>query len=386
MINIIVIGAKFSGIMAGSQRINNLFKPLLKNDDISISNLVINDTAYTDSSERIILKALKYKIRNPFSILYFLFNSLLYSYQKFDRNVLSIIYHYGYPNIENLLFLKASKIFGYKVVFDIVENVKDFDQSKSSTRMKFKNFTSQLLINQLYKTGSLCFAISSDLVTFCQSICKNRIPVIHLPISVDVEFVNSFKKNKDRINGRTKIFYGGSFGLKDGIPYLLKGFDLACENNSEMELVLTGKISKQMDGVVQKLISESKWHNRINYLGCLPVQKYFETMVNSDILCMTRVNTVYANAGFPFKLGEYMASGNAIIATDVGDVSKYLKNRHNAILIEPDSELAIHNAILMLCNDNSLRKKIGESAKKTAKKFFSSDRVADLLWRNLSSL
>lgn len=387
MTNIIVVGVNLSGLMAGSQRVNNLFKPLLQKGSLQLCNLIVNESIAVESSNGIIVKKFKYKLKNPFSILYYLYNSLLYSFKQYNNNRLNIIYHYGYPSIENILLLKISKLIGYKIIFDIVEIVKYFDQSKSSGRKRFKNFTSRLLLNQLYKTGSLCFAISTNLVTFCKTICKNRIPVIHLPISVDVEFVNSFRmKSIDGNNTKIKIFYGGSFGLKDGINFLLKGFELACEYNSEIELILTGKISKQIDGIIQMLISESKWVNRINYMGCLSISKYFETMVNSDILCMTRVNTIYANAGFPFKLGEYLASGNAIIATDVGDVSKYLENGQNAIIIKPDSEFAICDAILMLCQNKDLRSKVGISGKKTAIKYFSVELVSTILWENISRL
>jgi glycosyltransferase involved in cell wall biosynthesis len=378
------VGVNFSGIMAGSQRINNLFNPLLQKDNLCISNLIINVTVQNKISNKILVKALKYKLINPFSVIFYLFNSVLFSYKKYDKNSLNIIYHYGYPSIEDIAFLKISKLIGYKVVFDIVEIIKYFDQSKSSKRMRFKNYTSRLLLNQLYKIGSMCFAISTDLFAFCKALCKNQIPVIHLPISVDVEFVNSFKRENS--NGNIKIFYGGSFGLKDGINYLIRGFELACDANSEIELLLTGKICKEMDGVLQELISNSKWISRIKYLGCLSVSKYFETMVNSDILCMTRVNTTYANAGFPFKLGEYLASGNAIIATDVGDVSKYLKNKHNAILIKPGSAIDICDAILMLCQDKERRIKIGSSGKGTALKYFSADLVSNILWENISKL
>jgi glycosyltransferase involved in cell wall biosynthesis len=205
---------------------------------------------------------------------------------------------------------------------------------------------------------------------------------------VDIEFVNSFKKeaNIKHNSIRLKVFYGGSFGDKDGIIFLLRGFEMACESNSNIELILTGKISNQMNGIVQRLIAESQWNMRIKYLGCIPTEEYFETMVNSDILCMTRINTTFAKSGFPFKLGEYLASGNAIISTDVGDVSKYIVNRHNAILINPGSEVEICDAIILLCQDSQLRTRIGIAGKETASKYFSTNLVSDILWKNLLQL
>ena len=62
MINIIVLGADFSGTMAGSQRISNLFEPLLQKETLGISNLIISKNTKTESSNQaIIFKKIKYK-------------------------------------------------------------------------------------------------------------------------------------------------------------------------------------------------------------------------------------------------------------------------------------------------------------------------------------
>ena len=43
--------------------------------------------------------------------------------------------------------------------------------------------------------------------------------------------------------------------------------------------------------------------------GFLLEDEYYKILPHSDVLLMTRINSKYANAGFPFKLGEYLASG-----------------------------------------------------------------------------
>ena len=286
------------------------------------------------------------------------------------------------------MFLKIAQIFRYKIVYDIVENIEHYDLRKSSFRSKFKNYTSRILLKQLYKNGSLCFGISTGLVEFCRKICIDKIPVIHLPISVDVEYVKKFKQTGKTISEPEKIqvFYGGSFGFKDGFEYLLKGFELACEQNENIQLILTGKVSKQMEDKVQTLINSSKYHKRIIFLGCLSTEEYFTTMANADILCMCRINNEYANFGFPFKLGEYLASGNAIIATNVGDVSQYITNNKNAILIPSESEKQICDAILLIANDSQLKINLGKAAYETALQYFSSQDVGSFLFENLKKL
>jgi glycosyltransferase involved in cell wall biosynthesis len=101
---------------------------------------------------------------------------------------------------------------------------------------------------------------------------------------------------------------------------------------------------------------------------------------------MTRINTEYANAGFPYKLGEYLASGNAIIATDVSDISKYLVNNESAIIIEPDSFMKISDAILLLYQNKDLRIKCGLNGKRIADEKFDNIKVSNILLKSIKHL
>lgn len=387
-INIIILGVNYFGLMASSQRVKNLFQPLLTNSNYCVSNLIINSDIRDESSLNITKKVLRYNYKNIISLLIYLINGSKFIIEKFDKNALNIIYHYQYPSIEDILFLKIAKYLHYKVVFDITENIQFYNKTNKSLRNRFNNFSSKILINQLHKNGSKCFAISHSLVDFCNFICKQKIPVIYLSISVDIELVQSYRKNSPVSKGdhKIRIFYGGSFGFKDGFEYLLNGFESACKTNNRLELILTGAISKEMKEVLPHLIASSNYKEKIKYLGCLPTDQYYQALVSSDILCMCRINSQYANAGFPFKLGEYMASGKAIIATKVSDIPKYLTNKKNAILIEPESKEEICNAILLLAQDATLRKRLGNAALNSAKEHFSSVKVSNLLIKEITTL
>lgn len=58
----------------------------------------------------------------------------------------------------------------------------------------------------------------------------------------------------------------------------------------------------------------------IRYLGFVSDEELIEQLLESDILCMTRCNSVFANYGFPFKLSEYLSTDNVVLATSVGDL------------------------------------------------------------------
>lgn len=55
-------------------------------------------------------------------------------------------------------------------------------------------------------------------------------------------------------------------------------------------------------------------------------KEYYQELANADVLLMIRTNSSFANAGFPYKLGEYIATQNPVICTNVSDISLDLKN------------------------------------------------------------
>lgn len=64
--------------------------------------------------------------------------------------------------------------------------------------------------------------------------------------------------------------------------------------------------------------SPSLYKDRNRHLGFLVDSAYSDTLSSAGILCMPRINNGYAYAvGFPFKLGEYLATGKPVIATAV---------------------------------------------------------------------
>ena len=387
-LNIIVLGANYYGMMASSQRIRNLFEPLTYRNEITISNLVIRDINGRDIvvDGNVNFKNLDYNYKNPFSILSFFFLSAIYLLNQKQKSKINILYCYSDPSVENIFILVFSRLLGYKVVFDIVENQNFIENSQASTlRMRIKRHSMVRFQKLIPLLGRICFAISPQLVEFCKKLTRGSIPVVLLPICVNTQKILHYKLDKVR-KANIQVFYGGSFGHKDGIDFLIEGFEAACMQSIDLELVLTGRANKNYEMHLLQRINSSVMKDKIRYLGCLSNDEYFSVMVNADILCVTRINSLYANSGFPFKLGEYLASGNAIISTTVGDVSKYLKNKHNAILIKPNSELAIRDAILMLYQDKELRSNIGRSAKETALKYFSSDLISNILWENISKL
>ena len=84
------------------------------------------------------------------------------------------------------------------------------------------------------------------------------------------------------------------------------------------------------------------------------------------------------------KALQYMAFGLPTVATNVGTTPKIIKNMENGILV--DSEEDWVNALEKLIDDNELRKKLGENARRTVLEGYSTDVIGSKYLKILKSL
>ena len=95
-----------------------------------------------------------------------------------------------------------------------------------------------------------------------------------------------------------------------------------------------------------------------------------ELQAGSDILVMPKLDDPVNHAGLSTKLSEYLASGKAVVASNVGDVSKYLVHEKNALLIPPGEVDALAGALLCLLAKPVLRDFLGKNGRQAALKYF----------------
>lgn len=377
-LNIIFLGESYLGGMAGSKRIQNLINALLKIEGVSISNLIIHDPNDSIASikkgekNNVNYEIISYNIKNPFSFLKFYMNARRFILNNRHNTFKNILYCYDNPTFFNYPILWFARKKKYKLVVDIVEDYSLSKKTGIGFKKKFILNKQDKLLQSLSEYADGVIAISTYLKEKLLNDAKKKIPVLYLPITVDFSY---FMHTNIKSENKIKIFYGGSFGEKDGLLFLLNAFEKMAALNSDLQLILTGKPPKQGMAEVIKFIDNSGYKERINYLGYLNDKEYYEVMNGCDIFCMTRIDSQYAKAGFPFKLGEMLATGKPVIATRTSNVADYLTDKKNAILISPNSVDEIISAVEFILNDPIAAKEIGKAGKQTAKDSFDTDAI-----------
>jgi len=365
--NVVYTGSfQFPEGMAGTKRVNNLFL----SDNAKSSVLLINNT--NRNPKKGVSGEIKYytifkcksKILNillsPFLLLIGYFKLVSLFDKTYSKNVL---YVYSGINIENIFLVLLAKLKGFKIIVDIVE---DFSLNEE----KVSKWRGMKLRSNIFFEKKLSYLVDG-IVVISEYLNEKfthykNLPTILLPISASNIELEERKRPSIYQDGGTHLLYSGTYGKKDGFYYILNAVEKLVKTDKNIKLVLTGTIPQM---VLKELLAR-KLDKFILSTGFLLEDEYYKILPHSDVLLMTRINSKYANAGFPFKLGEYLASKSPVIATEVSDVKFYLKNHDSAYLIEPDSSEEILNAIKTILEDKDKASKVGVNGHLVAKRYF----------------
>jgi len=160
-------------------------------------------------------------------------------------------------------------------------------------------------------------------------------------------------------------FCGSLYGQKDGVDILLRSFSLFSKYFPDKQLVLIGDTSKILPiKQLKDQIKNYKLEERVIFTGTVEREKIPELMINAQALLLARPYNRQAMGGFPTKLGEYLATGNPVVVTDVGDISKFLIDGQNAFISIPDNPEAFAEKLLEVFNNYERARRIGLEGQK----------------------
>jgi glycosyltransferase involved in cell wall biosynthesis len=121
----------------------------------------------------------------------------------------------------------------------------------------------------------------------------------------------------------------------------------------------------------------ARWRHRnrppnLRYHGFVPPARLKELYGDLDVLLMPYQRRVGVASGqsdtsdwmSPLKLFEYMATGRAIVASDLPVLREVLEHERNALLVPPDDLEAWTGAVGLLLEDRALRRRLGETARR----------------------
>ncbi len=348
--------------MAGTKRIR-LFAEYLVRKGIVV-RVITTGKSNRHNNKSGIYNNVEYSFLKTNNLLYIfgLWNFNKYLNCNFKNNFKNFLYVYNGIDLTNILFILLAKLKGFEIITDIVEDY-SFNDEKASFRFRLLIKTKILFDNYIKYFSDLIIVISKHLNNkyILKDIPQDKI--ILIPISAENLIM---KVRTAPLKDKIRYVYAGTFGAKDGVINILKAFKQLSFFYPNIELILSGPDKKIPSEFINTYFKE----DNIKYVGLIPNDDFYNFLSNSDALLSTRVNTTYANAGFPFKLGEYLATGNPVITTDVSDITTYLTNKINAIIVKPNDINSLTEAMKFIIENGFESKKIGIKGKEIAVKHF----------------
>lgn len=254
----------------------------------------------------------------------------------------SVVYFYCPQALVEGPVILFSRLLRHRIVIEKTELNSIADEEKFGVKSVLIKSAYRIIENNLNILCHKVIVISRRLKRYY----AQKIPVekiAEIPILVDTErFVDL--PNSERTE---RLGYLGSFGHKDGVEGIIQSFAIAKKTMPSLKLRLIGFQTRSFK--LQECLEQnglSMDDPSLEITGQVETRHIPRLLAECDLLLLNRVQTNYANYGFPTKLGEYLGSGRPVISTDISDVAHYLKDGEELRIIEPDKAQLLTDTIL----------------------------------------
>lgn len=188
--------------------------------------------------------------------------------------------------------------------------------------------------------------------------------------AINISLYTNHLTLKDMDNNKVKFLFIGRLTYRRGPDLAVQAFLKAAKECKDIELSIVG--NGPLEAKLKKIVEVVGMKDIVHFHGMvLDVRKHLS---KSDIFLAT---SPIANSP-SLSLREAMASGLAIIATDVEETNEIIQTDKNGILVSPEIE-NIKNVMIKLANNERLRKKLSVSALEYAQNNFDINRYFNKL-------
>lgn len=207
--------------------------------------------------------------------------------------------------------------------------------------------------------------ISKGIKKFYESIGIDSKQILIIPIINDPVPCNNGNISPNKTN---TIFYCGDWSQhKDGLMTLLKAFAIVVKKQVNLKLELAGKpFSTEYIKSVNDFISKNRIEDRTIMTGYLDNDEFQHRMNRATMFVLPKPLNFQAQFSMPSKLAEYLSTGKPVVASDMGDLSKYLKNRVSVYFTAPGNHEEVAFAMSYIIENSDKARTVGEEGKRIA--------------------
>lgn len=267
--------------------------------------------------------------------------------------------------------LQLSKILG--IPFSVTTHANDIFVPKDVNELQY-----------LLEQSSLVFTISEFNKKYLgKYISKKYIhntKVTYLGIDID----NLPKREKTKKNYFSIYCVASGLVEKKGVIYLIKACEILKQKDFPFKCFVVGsdpdgKILDQFRQEITKLglVEELK------LLGILSSDEVLENIAKCDVFVLPCIKGKNGDMdGIPVSLIEAMGIGVPVVSTTVSGIPELISNKVNGLLVAQKDPTSITEAIINICENPEVSKKMENAARKTVEDKFTIKKYVDSLIYN----
>ncbi|KON31409.1 hypothetical protein AC478_02865 [miscellaneous Crenarchaeota group-1 archaeon SG8-32-3] len=174
-----------------------------------------------------------------------------------------------------------------------------------------------------------------------------------IPNAVDIELFKPEDEREDNL-----IVWVGRFVPEKGIRYLIEAAATVVNKFKDAKFLLIG-YGPLKAKLMKMAYDRGLLGGSVHFLGTLSRNEIANTLRRATVFVIPSLKE-----GMPISLLEAMASGLAVVGSDIPGINDPVIDEENGLLVSPKNPEILANAILSLLGDSRLRTKLSQNARK----------------------
>ena len=191
-----------------------------------------------------------------------------------------------------------------------------------------------------------------------------------IPMGVNVDLFKKKKTQKPKKYSKNKVLlFVGRLSDQKGLQYLVDSMVDLMRYDKHIKLLVIGE--GPYEKILRKRISSKDVGSNVEFLGSISTDKVSEYHNFADIFILPSLSNKTGTEALGLSLLEAMASGCAVVGTNVGGISFAIKNGDNGLLVRQKDHHALSHAIITILKNKKKSLSMGKNAAKFVRENYS---------------
>jgi len=199
---------------------------------------------------------------------------------------------------------------------------------------------------------------------------------IEMTAAPSMELMEPVKQQELTEPPEPTVLFVGRLVEKKGVPVLLKALEILHGRGCKLRCTIAGDGPLQSE--IERKIQTRSCGDYITLTGWLPNSEVRRLMKNCLALAVPSVVADDGDRdGLPNVILEAAVAGLPVAASDAGGIGEFVANEETGLLVPPGDASALADALRRIANDERLRLKLAENARRKVEREY--DKAANVV-------